>query len=199
MNKVYLDVPYNEKDEAKALGARWDGAVKSWFIPKDIPIKRFTKWLQNYNGKITGTLYLIESTETCWKCQLTSKVYAIFSKNHTETCFDDDNGEPYEEIHDFPSTFSHIDHIDFNVLKAIRTITNKLFFDNSKTIGRRLLMNHCEHCSAKFGDFFMFNEPGGAFFGDATDRWTFHKLLDKGNYGYCGDYSSSEAFDSINI
>jgi hypothetical protein len=26
------------------------------------------------------------------------------------------------------------------------------------------LMNHCENCGAKLGDFFMHSEPGGAFF-----------------------------------
>lgn len=31
--RVYLDVPYAEKDTAKALGARWDPAVKRWYDP----------------------------------------------------------------------------------------------------------------------------------------------------------------------
>ena len=31
--RTYLAVPFGEKDEAKALGARWDMAVKSWYIP----------------------------------------------------------------------------------------------------------------------------------------------------------------------
>lgn len=29
--KIYLDVPYDEKNEAKALGARWDKDTKKWF------------------------------------------------------------------------------------------------------------------------------------------------------------------------
>lgn len=32
--KTYLVVPFEEKDEAKLLGARWDGNVKKWFAPK---------------------------------------------------------------------------------------------------------------------------------------------------------------------
>lgn len=31
--RVYLAVPYQEKDEAKSLGARWDSARKSWYAP----------------------------------------------------------------------------------------------------------------------------------------------------------------------
>ncbi len=31
--KIYLNVPYKEKDEAKKLGARWDPDSKLWYIP----------------------------------------------------------------------------------------------------------------------------------------------------------------------
>ena len=28
--KIYLNVPYSEKDQAKELGARWDPDIKKW-------------------------------------------------------------------------------------------------------------------------------------------------------------------------
>ncbi len=31
-SKIYLNVPYEEKDKAKALGARWDKNAKKWYI-----------------------------------------------------------------------------------------------------------------------------------------------------------------------
>ena len=31
-NKIYLNVPYDEKDEAKKLGTKWDKNKKKWFI-----------------------------------------------------------------------------------------------------------------------------------------------------------------------
>tara|TARA_A100001011_G_scaffold391447_1_gene476943 strand:- start:84 stop:782 length:699 start_codon:yes stop_codon:yes gene_type:complete len=35
-NKIYLNVPYEEKDEAKSMGARWDKSKKRWYIePKN--------------------------------------------------------------------------------------------------------------------------------------------------------------------
>jgi len=35
-NKIYLKVPYEEKDEAKKMGARWDKSKKRWYIdPKN--------------------------------------------------------------------------------------------------------------------------------------------------------------------
>ena len=33
-NKVWLDVPFGEKDEAKALGARWDPDARRWYAPR---------------------------------------------------------------------------------------------------------------------------------------------------------------------
>ena len=33
MPRLYLHVPYAEKDDAKALGARWDPKRRSWYIP----------------------------------------------------------------------------------------------------------------------------------------------------------------------
>jgi hypothetical protein len=30
-SKIYLNVPFTQKDEAKALGARWDAVLKKWF------------------------------------------------------------------------------------------------------------------------------------------------------------------------
>ena len=29
---LYLDVPYEEKDKVKNLGARWDTYYKKWFV-----------------------------------------------------------------------------------------------------------------------------------------------------------------------
>ena len=35
-NKIYLNVPYDEKDEAKQMGAKWDKSKKRWYIePKN--------------------------------------------------------------------------------------------------------------------------------------------------------------------
>ena len=43
----YINVPYKEKDEAKALGARWDKQHQSWYIPRKLDRAAFAKWSQN--------------------------------------------------------------------------------------------------------------------------------------------------------
>lgn len=41
---VYIKVPFDEKDEAKGLGARWDNTKKSWYCNKK-DADKFSKWI----------------------------------------------------------------------------------------------------------------------------------------------------------
>lgn len=42
---IHLNVPYAEKDEAKALGARWNPQRKTWFIEDKEDLTPFLKWI----------------------------------------------------------------------------------------------------------------------------------------------------------
>jgi hypothetical protein len=42
--KTYLAVPFAEKDQAKALGARWDAAERAWYVPATRDLAPFAKW-----------------------------------------------------------------------------------------------------------------------------------------------------------
>lgn len=41
---TYLYVPFEEKDEAKALGAKWDKENKSWYAPQGSDLDSFSRW-----------------------------------------------------------------------------------------------------------------------------------------------------------
>ena len=43
--EIWLKVPYQDKDEAKALGARWNATFKRWYIPEDAAIEPLERWL----------------------------------------------------------------------------------------------------------------------------------------------------------
>ncbi|WPH20795.1 exodeoxyribonuclease VII large subunit [Variovorax paradoxus] len=45
MSRQYLDVPYRSKDAAKALGARFDGSVKRWYVEAGVDLIAFSAWL----------------------------------------------------------------------------------------------------------------------------------------------------------
>ena len=45
---IYLDVPYEERDQARALGAKWNISVHRWYVPEGVNIKHFNEkgWLR---------------------------------------------------------------------------------------------------------------------------------------------------------
>ena len=43
--RIYIYVPYKDKDVAKLLGARYDGEKKKWYVPPGVDLKLFAKWL----------------------------------------------------------------------------------------------------------------------------------------------------------
>jgi antirestriction protein ArdC/phage/plasmid primase-like uncharacterized protein len=44
-HRVYIHVPHKEKDNAKAIGAKWDWRKKQWYIPEGIDPALFVKWM----------------------------------------------------------------------------------------------------------------------------------------------------------
>ena len=42
--KIYLAVPYGEKNVAKALGARWDAEKKSWYAASEADADKLSRW-----------------------------------------------------------------------------------------------------------------------------------------------------------
>lgn len=43
--RVDLEVPYSEKDQAKALGARWDPGRRTWYVVDQESLYPFLKWI----------------------------------------------------------------------------------------------------------------------------------------------------------
>jgi antirestriction protein ArdC/phage/plasmid primase-like uncharacterized protein len=42
--RIYLAVPFAERNEAKALGARWDAAKKAWYVGPQVDPANIAKW-----------------------------------------------------------------------------------------------------------------------------------------------------------
>jgi hypothetical protein len=78
---MFLKVPYADKDEAKALGARWNAQRKAWYIPDGTAAAPFERWLagaptmggdtetkgriDSYVGKPTVGAHYIELKHDC--------------------------------------------------------------------------------------------------------------------------------------
>mgnify|MGYP000033730449 CR=1 FL=1 len=57
---LYLYVPYKEKDEAKALGAKWDANKKRWFVANRNDYPLFAKWFFE-NNEICETQIIMDN------------------------------------------------------------------------------------------------------------------------------------------
>ncbi|MDN5854066.1 MAG: DUF5710 domain-containing protein [Actinomycetia bacterium] len=72
--RLYLDVPFAAKDEAKALGARWDPAERRWFDPRP-PTTGLDRWaarppipdvLPGEDRTFGSGLFVDLIPRTCW-------------------------------------------------------------------------------------------------------------------------------------
>lgn len=50
LERIYLTVPFAQKDRAKALGARWDAAGRKWYVPAGLEVEAFREWLPDESG-----------------------------------------------------------------------------------------------------------------------------------------------------
>ena len=58
---LILNVPYEEKDEAKALGAKWNPGIKKWYVQNREDYSKFYKWIiQQGNIVVCNNLYVLE-------------------------------------------------------------------------------------------------------------------------------------------
>lgn len=52
--RTNLSVPFAEKDEAKALGARWDPVRKCWYV-QDKDLAPFERWVRGGAGSAASS------------------------------------------------------------------------------------------------------------------------------------------------
>ena len=83
MSKIWLDVPFAEKDQAKLLGARWDVQARRWFATKDTE-QSLARWLAvdlpetlpGEDRSLGCGLFVDLVPETCWFTNVRSCVSA---------------------------------------------------------------------------------------------------------------------------
>jgi hypothetical protein len=76
-DRVYLDVPFADKDQAKAAGARWDPSAKRWYDPAAVgqPRPELQEWaalpevpdlLPGEDRDFGDGLFVDPVPESCW-------------------------------------------------------------------------------------------------------------------------------------
>ncbi|KAB7684440.1 hypothetical protein GBN23_02910 [Plesiomonas shigelloides] len=192
---LYIKVPYSEKELAKKKGAKWDAKKKSWYIPDGISIIDFSNWIPS--GKLEQLLrykhlispvFIVMSSSVCWRCGKSSRVMCIASNGFWDReSYDLD----YEDKSFSLLTYSNVSFISDGILSVVLNGFNLYKPSHSKTSNSTYYMNHCEHCGAKMGDYFMHHEPGGAFSPidkEGAELITLIELPNDREYYISGDY-----------
>ncbi len=102
------------------------------------------------------SFYLATSECNCWVCKKPTRVYAVYA-NHV---MDHSEGFELEE----PVSFSDMSKLNPELAQVITHVTeDRLRMDFYSNSDREYYMNHCEHCGAKIGDFYLFHPDGGFY------------------------------------
>jgi hypothetical protein len=71
--RLWLDVPYGEKDAAKSAGARWDPAQRRWYAPQVALLPKLARWESRIPELLPGEdrsfgqgLFVDLVPSTCW-------------------------------------------------------------------------------------------------------------------------------------
>ena len=166
--KIYLNVPYKEKDFAKSMGALWDTQIKKWYFQG--PIKKnskFGKWIAEGHEQtliVYENFCIIEALRVCFKCGKKTRIIGFGIREHS-ILVDNDDGtysiddpesfpELEDEIHlawseneaDIPSLLLSYLKSKYNVKTGYSSVVGKCF------------ANHCDYCGVIQGNNYLFYE-----------------------------------------
>ena len=194
MPRVDLRVPFEDKDEAKRLGARWDASVRAWYVPDALDPEPFARWLPSDDGvNVRSNSYFIAtSTRRCWRCGADTRIHGFILPGNHEALYDGD--EPDEDIWEHcpePSLPCYLDYLPPAVVARMHARTRHFRIGYSAVTQTYYWMNFCEHCDAKLGDHETFCEPGQGFLAFTLEdaaRVTLSRI-DEPFEASCGSYS----------
>lgn len=180
---LLLNVPYQEKDSAKALGAKWNPELKKWYVQNYQDYPKFIQWIDDVGEHsiiICDHLYLIIGKRYCWNCKKETRVIAFGVDNYYSIFRNDDWNEidiSYEEDDDIRIA-SSIEPMPSNLLSYIQKEFNyKNTYSNMKNTA--YLANCCDYCDSLQGEFYLYQEVNSPFFIDSIEKaeeLTLHKI-----------------------
>lgn len=165
--KLYLNVPYAEKEAAKQLGARWDPAMKKWFFQGPVrEYVKFARWITE--GREITTIaheyvFIVEGVQTCFRCGKTTRVVGLGIGEHTRLYDNEDGTFDSETVEDLmgyePLFLAWVDREEDIPPALLRYLKEHYCVKTgfSRTAGK-CFANHCEHCGVIQGNWHLFEE-----------------------------------------
>jgi len=171
-----LDVPYAEKDAAKALGARWDPTRRCWYVPDGLDATPFLRWVRAPSPSTPASLpglnlrsqetYLVTAPRRCWKCGETTIVVGFLMAPGFQdfSVWEDDlDGDGHWGGGEGWCYALYIDTLPSTVSGQAMAHAPRYRRAQSRTTQGSYWANHCSSCHALQGDFHLFEEPSAPF------------------------------------
>lgn len=162
---LLLNVPYEEKDEAKSLGARWNPELKKWYVERKENYHKFKKWISRLDSFVVvcDYIYIVEGVKKCFRCGKDTRVVAFGIEDCIE--FGEDTAEEgfYEDFEGIINIASSINPMP-KVLEECLTEVYNYSYRYSKTVKHSYWANGCDNCDMIQGNFYLFNEVDSPFF-----------------------------------
>lgn len=165
---VLLEVPYDERDEAKSLGAHQDPETGEWYVPAGLSLEPFARWLPEPGGSwevrftISAPIYVAESVHSCATCGCKTPVVALAVEEIAGIFEDEEEDEKglilLNDIEEIPDELAGLLGARYPFLKM----------QTPEIGGRPCLVNSCS-CGAQLVDFYLQAEPDGGFFPDSDE------------------------------
>ncbi len=163
---LLLNVPFNEKEEVKKMGAKWNNEIKKWYVTDKNEYYKFQRWFSNpYNNIIVlDHIYIVVATQRCFKCGKITTVVSLATDSYVT--IDDEQFDLCEE---------DIDFIQLHEIKSERLLQHlnqkyKFYKDYSYTTKTHYLANHCDWCGVLQGNWFLYSEPDSPFFMTSEEK-----------------------------
>jgi hypothetical protein len=179
---TYLRVPFAEKSQAKALGARWDSRARSWYVPPGVSTERFGRWLRTvsaaaessdsatpydedqadgssiswapgFRATLFSPIYVVESFSWCSTCRVRVDVKSIAAESsQIEGEYIDDLVLP-----------SNIKELPAGLAAEIAKRCPQYSLGYDRTGSEEYYVNRCGTCQTAFDDLSLHDELGEAF------------------------------------
>ena len=157
---IKLNVMYEEKNQAKILGAKWDVQHKTWYLPITEELKPFTCWmdsnflLYDNDGQQTSILdnmyqrFFMEIREgfLCYKCNKKMDILQPFSK------------QPKDPSHTKPHEYSLIWDKGNSYVTFANELGIKMKYISTSVVKHPYAVHICPHCNQIQGDFYIFED-----------------------------------------
>lgn len=196
-----INVPYAEKDAAKAIGAFWDANQKTWYIPDHKNPNDFMQWIDTKNVSLIlkAPYYLGLNKRDCWKCSEESTVISLYSDNFYQYDDEDDTEPAFERVNS-KSCIHYVDFIEPDIAIFIQKEFPFYKIGYSRMTDSEYWANHCEHCGVIQGDFHLHEEPDSAFCPideDGCKELTLIEMPFTFDLGLSGGFSYSSNEDQV--